>query len=408
MSGPVSPVGGRPPAPEGSYFFLSYATSGPGRVEADEVDPLISHFFDDLCAAIQDQVRSAAGSLIGFFDRQLPTGGDLKGEVSSALRSSQVLVPLYSPRYFATSWSMREQEVFRRRLETAATTSPERHLLPVIWTPFPSWDRPDEAVRALRSGPPDPDYQENGLRALHKLPTYHAAYQRVVGWLADRIVTVARENPLSPSAAPSLDDVDAPPVSGPRFSIAMLLPGSEATWSPSDEAERRQAWWRVGSGRQDLWVLDYVRARVERMGLTPELVGASGLAGAARGAPAILIVDPWVLAHQGEESIEALVRSLPAWVCVLLLDAPPERSEISRERAVATAAAEVLENAGGTAPQRVGSSAQLARALPGLIARLRGVYLRHGPVFPPAGPSTQRPPRLRDVSRIGQEESDHE
>ncbi|HEY6797491.1 MAG TPA: TIR-like protein FxsC [Kineosporiaceae bacterium] len=386
----------------GSYFFLSYAPSG--RTPQGGSDPLISSFFDDLCKAISDQVDEEEREQIGVFDARIPRGRDLKSEASTALRSTQVLVPLYSPRYFTSGWSMREHEAFERRLALLHAASPERHLVPVIWTPF--LDPAERAERALRAGPADQRYQENGLRALHALPlpSYRSSYRRVVGWLADRIVAVTREQPIRPSTAPELGDVDPGTGSGPRF-VVSLLSDPRARGSGGAGANRRFRWWHDVPVDADGSVVEDACTWVERMGLTAVVVPPAALQEETRGAPAVLLVDPWVVEDSGEQFLRDLAGSLPPWVSPVLL-IPSDGSGSTPELPVVTASERVLTAARQARTPRVGSRAELTSVLPPLIARMRRQYLRHGPVTPPTGPSRPRPPRLGD-RRIHREKGDH-
>ncbi|MGH3935463.1 MAG: TIR domain-containing protein, partial [Pseudonocardiaceae bacterium] len=124
----------------GVYFFLSYAHSAPTseRVRSD-ADPSVGVFFADLVAEVHARARPAEGMEIGFFDQQILPGTDIKTQLCDALGRAEVFVPLYSPGYFAKSWPMREQLVFQGRLRAASATTPDRHIVPVLWTPLLSW-----------------------------------------------------------------------------------------------------------------------------------------------------------------------------------------------------------------------------------------------------------------------------
>jgi hypothetical protein len=394
----MSSADGTVAALQGAYFFLSYAPAG--RASEGSGDPSISTFFDDLCKSISDRVDGGGGQGIGFFDERIARGGDLKSEVSSALRAAQVLVPLYSPRYFTSRWSMREHEAFQRRLDVTGTAAPERHVVPVIWTPFLAPQ--DRAEWALRSGPADRSYQENGLRALHMLPSYRSSYRRVVGWLADRIVTVTREQPLRPSRAPELDDVEPRATLGPRFVLTML--SSPATATRTVGTEGGSDWWEDLSAGTHQSVLAYASTRVERMGLAPVVVPSERIAHESRENPAVMLVDPWIVADAGEGLLRDVAESLPRWGSPLLLS-PSGGPGRSRDHELAAAAGRILAEVRRARTPQAGSRAQLAGVLPPLIATLRREYLRYGRVFPPPGPARPRPPRLGD-SRTRHEEND--
>src|SRR6185312_5509288 len=128
------------------------------------------------------------GMEIGFYDQQIPSGADLKAWLSTALGSTEVFVPLYSPGYFRKSWPMREQEAFRRRLQTASAVAPDKHIVPILWTPFPSREQTPMAARAASTRPGVSEYGENGLRMLCMSVSYQHSYRLVLSWLADEIV----------------------------------------------------------------------------------------------------------------------------------------------------------------------------------------------------------------------------
>ncbi len=236
----------------GVYFFLSYAHSAPisERIRSDS-DPSVGVFFKDLTEAVKDRARPVEGMEIGFFDQQIPSGVDLKTLLSEALGSAEVFVPLYSPGYFAKSWPIREQEVFRRRLRAASAVAPDEHIVPILWTPFPSWEQTPSVARALSIGANISEYGENGLRALCMLASYRRSYQLVLSRLADEIVTVAERSPLGPSAAPDLDDVPGtkPPAEA-GFLVTMLAPRHGASRAPQAVKDRGNPWWLIYAGRR--------------------------------------------------------------------------------------------------------------------------------------------------------------
>src|SRR5690242_1120112 len=116
----------------GVYFFLSYAHPPPTSGQrGPDTDPSVGVFYRDLVAEVDARARPTGPTSIGFYDQQIPSDLDLKALLSEALGSAEVFVPLYSPSYLAMSWPMREQEVFRRRLQVASAVTPDRHIVPV-------------------------------------------------------------------------------------------------------------------------------------------------------------------------------------------------------------------------------------------------------------------------------------
>jgi hypothetical protein len=376
----------------GVYFFLSYAHSAPTseRVQSDS-DPSVGVFFEDLTEAIKGLARPAKGMKIGFFDQQIPSGADMKALLSAALGSAEVFVPLYSPGYFAKSWPRREEEVFRRRLRAASALAPDKHIVPILWTPFHAPEQIPIVAKALSVGASISDYRENGLRALCMLTSYRRSYKLVLSQLANEIVTVAERSPLGPSAAPDLDDIprpEQPPEAG--FLVAMLAPSLGAS-----QAVRggMNPWWRMYAGRRIPPVAEHAGSVAERLGLDTRVAGFVEVEELFDRTPAIVIVDPWVVSDLGPAFLTSTFAGLPKWVVPLVLD--DQRREPGSDSAMAEKAVEALDNALRVPVNRVNSMDQLDEILPTVVARARRTYLRKGPVFPPAG-SSKRPGRLRD------------
>ena len=89
---------------------------------------------------------------MGFFDGQVNLGADLRRTLTDALSLAHVFVPLYSPNYFRNAWALGERESFRSRLARLAVGRAERHVLPVLWMPLPSWEDRPETIQALDTG----------------------------------------------------------------------------------------------------------------------------------------------------------------------------------------------------------------------------------------------------------------
>lgn len=379
----------------GVYFFLSYAHSAPTseRVRSDS-DPSVGVFFEDLTEAVKKRARPTEGMEIGFFDQQIPPGADMKTLLSEALGSAEVFVPLYSPGYFAKSWPLREQEVFRRRLRSASAAAPDEHIVPILWTPFPSWEQTPRVAKALSIGADISEYGENGLRALCMLASYRHSYQRVLSRLADEIVTVAERSPLGPSAAPDLDDVRGTRAAAEAgFLVAMLAPSHGGSRVPQTVKRGGNPWWRTYAGRRTPPVAEYAGSVAERLGLDTQVADFAEVEELFVGTPAIVIVDPWVVADRGSEFLRSTFAGLPKWVVLLVLDGL--RGDPGPDSVMAEQAVQALGGAVQIPVNRVNSMHQLDEILPTVVARARQTYLREGPVSPPTGLS-KRPGRLRD------------
>jgi len=381
----------------GVYFFLSYAHSAPTseRVRSD-ADPSVRVFFADLGAAVAARARPAEEMEIGFFDQQIPPGADMKAQLCDALGRAEVFVPLYSPGYFFKSWPMREQQAFRGRLRAASATTPDRHIVPVLWTPLLSWEQPPAMATALSIRADDSDYGENGLRALCMLTSYRQSYQLVLDMLADEIVKVAEHSPLGPSTAPNLDDVLDPVPANAGFVVAMLSP--EDGMLPRSQAVDgwTNAWWCAYAGRRIPHVAEHAGSMAERLGLKTLVGNFAKFESLFDQTPAIVFVDPWMVVSRGPEFLASTFAGLQDWVVPLVLDARSGGPGLDPASALAAKAVAALESARGMPVNRVDGMDKLEEILPTMVAKARRTYLRRGPVFPPAGPA-KRPARLGDA-----------
>jgi FxsC-like protein len=392
------------PVSRRAYFFLSYAHSAPlpGQPDRADVDPSIARFFSDLGRAVTLRShRLPAGTEAGFYDQMLPPGADLKAELARVLGRSEVFLPLYSPKYFQTSWALRELEVFKARVKNAHQTG-DGHILPVLWTPFLSWKRPAIVEQAIRQGPAIAEYQERGLRALQWLSAYRPSYVRVVEALAERIVDTAENHPLGPSEAPDIDAVSAGRVSGPTFTVA-FLESQNAAGVRLDRRPAEQDWWRPVAGATVPKVAEHAGEIAERLGLATQIADFRTFQGAPANTPTIVLVDPWVVTESGSRFLAQAFDRLPDWVTVVVL-----RPEGEPEPAAAVEAVKVIDSTRSGPARIVRDMRELADILPALIAKVRRSYLRTGEVFPPESATNRRPPRLRDSRRWRSEEPEHD
>jgi hypothetical protein len=377
----------------GYYFFLSYAHSGPTSEVGLEADRSVHVFFADLTAAVEGRARQVRPLRIGFFDQKISPGEDVKARLSEALRSAEVFVPLYSPGYFTKSWPQREQDVFRRRLHSAGALHPELHILPVLWTPFLA-EPPVELTSIFGIGSANPDYDENGLRALCRLSFYRDAYRAIVGQLAARIVEVAERSPLGPSGAPDIDEVSVHPTDEAGFIVAVLAPRDAP---PSTDRANKSAWWDTYTGRRTPLAAEHAGMVAERLGFSCRVARFDDVAHEFATKPAIVVIDPWVISASGPDNLGKLFRRLPEWVCPLVLDTPGDTAGSDQVHELAEWVRDALMRAGAGPVSSACSMAQLSELLPALVAKMRRSYLRTASVGPFTS-SSPRPPRLRTAT----------
>ena len=129
------------------YFFLSYART-PKRDPTDKEDPdrWVYKLYQDLRAAIL-QMTSALPEEAGFMDRENRLGVEWPPELTKALATCRVFVPLYSRRYFESDNCGKEWSAFaRREVNHNARGRPAVNaIVPALWTNLGQAALPDVA-----------------------------------------------------------------------------------------------------------------------------------------------------------------------------------------------------------------------------------------------------------------------
>jgi FxsC-like protein len=178
---------------ERPYFFLSYART-PKRDPADREDPdrWVYKLYRDLCAVIL-QLTDARAEEAGFMDRENKLGTEWSPELVNALQKCRVFVPLYSRRYFESSYCGKEWFAFARREVTNAARGRDvvSAIVPALWTTM-TRDRLPNVAQAVQfdHAALGERYCTEGFYGIMKLQNYRADYQRAVHRLAERIVDI--------------------------------------------------------------------------------------------------------------------------------------------------------------------------------------------------------------------------
>ncbi|MEV4756102.1 TIR-like protein FxsC [Micromonospora sp. NPDC049559] len=380
---------------EATYFFLSYAHSAP-MVEDPRLDPdkWVKVFFDDLSAEIRGRIGLTEELPVGFFDGRLPMGADWKAALAEALGAAQVFVPLYSPGYFSNSWPLGELESFRRRLKASPAEQKYRHIAPVLWIPLPSWDQTAETREALELASDVPAYGENGLRALCMLSSYRSQYREILGRIAAEITEVAHRYPLPPSSVPPLDGVSEISRLDAEFVVVVAAPTRADEAAPHDPtvyAERSEHWRPFGAG-QALPAASYVASTAERLGLATYVTGFSEVGDVLARRPAVILVDPWIIAGTaGEHDLAAVLKRLPQWAIPLIVTDARDPRNAERGARLAKRVTDMLAASGRPRTMQVRNLQDFVQVMPGLVTEARRQYLKNAPVFPPDQPRTRRP-----------------
>ncbi|WP_431678344.1 TIR-like protein FxsC [Kitasatospora sp. KL5] len=202
------PAGPEAPRP---YFFLSHP-GGPG-------DRAVDRLYQDLCEEVLQLTDLPAAVPPGFLDRSPELDSWSRWQITEALATCRVFVPLYSPRYFTSERCGKEWYGFARRAARSAERSAQQAsgIVPVIWVPVGSAEQPS-AARQLRFNHRSlgPEYQGEGLLALARNPGRRELYELVVHRLATRIVQVAHETRIPPARPLNWDGLENAFLRSPR------------------------------------------------------------------------------------------------------------------------------------------------------------------------------------------------
>jgi FxsC-like protein len=388
---------------KGSYFYLSYAQSPPlaGTVQ-DDPDHWVRAFHRDLSDAVR-AVASPHSSLgQGVFNQEISLRSGWKADLTAALSSAEVFVPLYSPGYFARSWPGREWACFFRRLITAGVESPIRRFAPVLWTPLPPDLDPPGPWEAMPGAVPE--YAENGLRTLLRLRPYRQSYEQSVRRLAAHIVDLAENSPVRPSDAPDIDQVQSefrPEANGLAFAVTVAAPAATALSAGRDRTGYRahSVDWRPYPGGQELPLAQHAARIAEQLGLAVIMNSIEKQGGQLTSWPGVVLIDPWFIGNdQGRADFESYIRQLPAWVLPLLILHPhPDARSMQLSDQIRGMLSNMPRGRGEVTSRAIAgvdSLASFAALMPYVAAEAGRQYLRHGPVARSA-PRVSRP-RLAD------------
>jgi FxsC-like protein len=386
----------------GGYFFLSYAHFPPlaGSLEEHQPDPpdeWVRTFFRDLTKAVQVNASPPPPPMPGFFDQAIPLGSDWKAELSRALGTAEVFVPLLSPDYLTKSWPGREWACFEKRMKSSGVGEPLRRFAPVLWIPLPANQHPEGLDEALDLAPPDAAkaYRENGLRALLRLTPYKHWYEMIVSRLATRVIDLAENNERTGPSVADIDQVPEGKFTGdanlPSFAIVVVAPSSPGLPAGADSTAYGHAartWRPFARDQQELSLAEYAQVVAEQLDFAVEVVDVEKARdGDFSGKPAVVLIDPWYIADaEGRDIFGEVAAKLEPWTLPVLITAAYKRTApwAGRVRAVLESA-----NISRSEPTRrglegVGSMKEFFDLMPFLVTQAEREYLRRGPIQRPA------------------------
>jgi FxsC-like protein len=409
------------------YFFLSYART-PKRDPADREDPdrWVYKLYRDLCDVIL-QLTEAQPEEAGFMDRENKLGTEWSPELVNALQRCRVFVPLYSRRYFESSYCGREWYAFARREVASRARSGDAvsTIVPALWTRMDASRLPDVA-RAVQFDHATfgERYSAEGFYGIMKLQNYRADYQRAVHRLAERIVEIvdASTDADVPVPWPRLPDFESLPSAFGPESAKRMTDGQLHISVLAHDVSTLPAG-RVGDYYGDTprtWspylpdcpqpVADYAVDLVTKcLGCKP-LAGSFGNDGWGDGGngeellPGLCLVDAWVSASEAHrDQLKRLNDIEEPWVSVLIPWNSKDRELSVAKRDLRQKLQEHLGRKLAGVPRRCEMAASgiptlqdFSHVLPEMAMTMLKRFRKTAPAYPPAGPVIERP-RLRQA-----------
>ena len=325
------------------YFFLSYART-PKRDPADKENPdrWVYKLYRDLCDVVL-LLTDAAPEEAGFMDREDRLGLEWNPELVSALKGCRVFVPLYSRRYFESSYCGKEWFEFARREATKRAQGGEiaRAIVPALWTRVNRDSLPDvaQSVQFDHSALGE-RYSKEGFYGIMRLQNYRSEYRRAVHWLAERIVEVGDAN-----IAYANDDVAHEQMPAPFESLPSAFGPGSASRTTSQQIHiviiaphnstlppgRSREYYGITPGQWNPYRPDYPLPLAEYelellrkcLDARPVEITIDDLVGwhspgSAR-PPTLVLVDPWAaMIPEYQQQLRAIDELEESWIGVLI------------------------------------------------------------------------------------------
>jgi FxsC-like protein len=307
------PQGGRETqVGDGPYFFLSYArTPRPDRNSPADPDFWVHKLYEDLYDEVLQLISSPNA---GFMDREIRLGARWSEELTTALATCQVFVPLYSPRYFASENCGKEWYAFSKRVldQRAATPETRMAIVPALWVPVREESLPEvaKAIQFNHHSLGD-RYGRVGFSGIIKLSRFNDDYVMAVQGLARRIVEVADRTQIRPGRRMDFDTSESAfgnsEVHGmTEKSMQLTAVTIDTAHLPDGRSEQyygktpRQ--WRPYVPAAEMPIIDYAIELARYLGCQPRVTTLQEhLRDAARGAnaPGVFLIDVWAATSQG-------------------------------------------------------------------------------------------------------------
>lgn len=182
------------------YGFLSYGRTPHLQESHRPPDSGLIRLHDRLSEDVMALTDLRLGRTPVYLDRRTRLGTGWKDELKHHLAECQVLVPVLSPRLFASKWCAVEWQCFelRQQLQRDKGTFTRNAIVPVLWTPLRHDEIPSPYVDVQYTHEAmGHDYEAAGLFGLLSGGRY-TTFNRVIYQLAMSIVDVAVSARLEP------------------------------------------------------------------------------------------------------------------------------------------------------------------------------------------------------------------
>jgi FxsC-like protein len=399
----------------GLYFFLSYAhNNSNGRGNNAESDTWVAKFFRDLCDRIRAIEDLPMEAQVGFMDRELGLDHHWPVELSRALATCRVFMPLYSRRYFESEHCGKEWYAFRKRALSQLPNGPAKveEIVPALWVPIDT-----DLIPAARETDFDHSafgefYAQQGIYRIIKLSRYADAYLQAVDLLARRVIEVAERSPVRPDrrmdydALPSAFGTAIPPMPGDcplRITIAAPHRGRMPKGRSHDCYGATARDWNPYRSESAYALADYIANLARSLGYRPYVSGLCErqgelLNGDVAAGPGLLLVDPWAAV---QPDLVPVLRQFDAtdqpWVQVAVAWSGDDKESAEAEGMLRAALDSVLPRKlaqgrviSSIAANGVPSLGELVQVLPTVIKTADDHYLKHARVMVPQGQVRER------------------
>lgn len=293
------------------YFFLSYArTPRLDRHSSADPDFWFHKFYEDLSAEVLQRIRSSGA---GFMDSEIRLGMQWSGELTTALATCRVFVPLYSPRYFSSENCGKEWYAFSKRVldQRARQPNTPMAIVPALWVPVDEDSLPGvaKALQFKHHGLGG-KYEEAGFFGIIKLARFSDDYILAVQNLARRIVEVGDRTRIDPGWHTDFDtsesafgDSDVHEMDDKNMQLTVVT--IDISNLPDGRSEqyygKTPLQWRPYFPAAPMPILDYARELARYLGCKPRVVTlVEHLKDVAKGvnAPGLFLIDAWAVTAQ--------------------------------------------------------------------------------------------------------------